>query len=477
MSLRRRLLLGLLAISAVLVVTNITLADRFRSVLLERVDRQLATAASRDVFRPEDRRLRGLPGRPPGVDDQTLSEYFIAVGDLSTGALVQLSSALADEEQSPPRLERSKIASAVARPPAPPLPFSVDAQSGSGTWRLVAVAHGPDRVAVVGLSLDQLESTLDQLRVVQVLGTFAVLATLGLVSWWMLRLGVHPIEDMARAADAIAQGDLSRRVEHPGGNTEVGRLGQALNAMLEGIQGSFRAREASEAKVRRFAADASHELRTPLTSIMGYSQLWRAGGLREPAALDDAMRRIELESERMAALVEDLLILARLDQDRAPQRVPVRLDELVADAVGDAQVVEPDRPIDSELEPVVVDGDEAQLRQVVANLLANVRVHTSPATPVNVAVSAHNGTARLVVADEGPGMTPEVAASVFERFYRADASRARAGGTGLGLAIVEAVARGHGGAARVESQPGAGARFIVELPTSFPRTEPPLPEG
>lgn len=468
MSLRRRLLLGLLAISAVLVVTNLTLADRFRSVLVDRVDSQLATVASRDVFGPEGRRLRGLPGRPPGVDDLTLSEYFIAVGDLSTGALVQLSSALADEEQAPPRLERTKIAGAVARPPARPLPFSVDAQGGSGTWRLVAVAHGGDRFAVVGLSLDQLESTLDQLRVVQVLGTLAVLATLGLVSWWMLRLGVHPIEDMARTADAIAQGDLSRRVEHPGGNTEVGRLGQALNAMLERIQESFRAREASEAKVRRFAADASHELRTPLTSIMGYSQLWRAGGLPKPAALDDAMRRIELESERMAALVEDLLLLARLDQDRAPQRAPVRLDELVADAVGDAKVVEPDRPIDSELEPVVVEGDEAQLRQVVANLLANVRVHTPPATPVNVAVNAQNGTARLVVADEGPGMTREVAASVFERFYRADASRARAGGgTGLGLAIVEAVARGHGGSARVESEPGAGARFIVELPTAF----------
>ncbi|HVE47038.1 MAG TPA: HAMP domain-containing sensor histidine kinase [Acidimicrobiales bacterium] len=471
MSLRRRLLLGLLAIGAVLVVTNITLAERFRSVLLERVDRQLAATASRDVFGPEGRRLRGLPGRPPGADDQTLSEYFIAVGDLSTGALVQLSSALADEEQPPPRLVRTRIADAAARPPDPPLPFSVPAQSGGGTWRLVAVAHGGDRVAVVGLSLDQLESTLGQLRVVQILGTLAVLATLGLVSWWMLRLGVHPIEDMARTADAIAKGDLSRRVEHPGGATEVGRLGQALNSMLERIQQSFTEREASEAKVRRFAADASHELRTPLTSILGYAELWRAGGLRQPAALDDAMRRMEQEANRMAALTEDLLLLARLDQARTPERAPVRLDELVADAVVDARAVEPDRPIASALAPVVVEGDEAQLRQVVANLLANTRAHTPPGTPVEVAVNAHDGTARLTVVDHGPGMPPEVAAGVFERFFRADASRARAaGGTGLGLAIVEAIVRGHDGTVRVESEPGAGSRFTVELPAAVSST-------
>ncbi|HUR17996.1 MAG TPA: HAMP domain-containing sensor histidine kinase [Acidimicrobiales bacterium] len=468
MSLRRRLLLGLLAVSAVLVVTNVTLAHRFRSVLLDRVDRQLAAAASRDVFRPPGGgRQPGLPERPPVARDQTFSEYFIAVGDLSTGTVIQLSSALADDGQARPRLGRGDIAASAVRRPATPLPFSVPAESGSGTWRVVAVADARDRVTVVALSLGELESTLERLRLVQVLGTLSVLATLALVSWWMLRLGVHPIEDMARTADAIAQGDLSRRVEHPGGNTEVGRLGQALNTMLERIQESFRAREKSEAKVRRFAADASHELRTPLTSILGYAELWRAGGLKDPPALADAMRRMEQEARRMTALTEDLLLLARLDQDRAPARVPVRLDELVADAVSDARAVEPDRPLESALEPVVIEGDEAQLRQVVANLLTNVRVHTPAATPVRVAVTAIDGTARLTVADEGPGMTPEVASSVFERFFRADASRARAGGgTGLGLAIVEAIVNGHGGFARVESALGAGSSFIVELPAS-----------
>ncbi|MEO7837461.1 MAG: HAMP domain-containing protein, partial [Acidimicrobiales bacterium] len=296
MSLRRRLLLGLLVVSAVLVVTNVTLADRFRSVLLDRVDRQLVDAASRDVFRTQGARLRGLRGEPPASEDQTLSEYFIAVGDPSVGALVQLSSALADQDQPPPRLEQGQIAAHLTDRQDAALPFNVPAQSGSATWRIVAVAGGLHRVTVVGLSLDELEATLERIRVVQVLGTLAVLASLGLVSWWMLRLGVHPVEDMARAAGSIAQGDLSRRVDHPGGRTEVGRLGTALNAMLERIQEAFQAREASEAKVRRFAADASHELRTPLTLIMGYAELWRTGGLRKPGELDDAMGRVEQEA-------------------------------------------------------------------------------------------------------------------------------------------------------------------------------------
>lgn len=330
---------------------------------------------------------------------------------------------------------------------------------------MVAVADGHNRVTVVGLSLDETESTLERLRLVQVLGTIAVLATLGLVSWWMLRLGVHPIEDMARAAGSISEGDLSGRVDHPGGRTEVGRLGAALNAMLERIQEAFRAREASEAKVRQFAADASHELRTPLTSIMGYAELWRSGGLRQPQELADAMGRIEHEAKRMAALVEDLLLLARLDQNRLSQRTSVRLHEIVADAVADARAVEPGRPIDSALEAIVVEGDEGQLRQVVANLLANARVHTPPGTPVHVTVDAPDGVARLAVADDGPGMGPDIAGKVFERFFRADQSRGRAGGgTGLGLAIVDAIVTAHGGSARVESEPGTGSRFIVELP-------------
>jgi two-component system OmpR family sensor kinase len=294
----------------------------------------------------------------------------------------------------------------------------------------------------------------------------------------MLRLGVHPVEDMARAADAIAGGDLSQRVEHPSEQTEAGRLGVALNSMLARIEEAFRAREASEARVRRFAADASHELRTPLTSIQGYAELWRAGGLRSETELADAMRRMENEAHRMAALVEDLLLLARLDQRRPLDLGRVRLDRLVTDAVRDARAVEPDRPIDLDAAAVVVHGDDQRLRQVVGNLLSNVRAHTPPGTPVRVSVAVAGDRARLEVADEGPGMDAEVAAKVFERFFRADDSRARAaGGTGLGLSIVAAIAEAHGGTAGVESEPGGGSRFVIDLPLAPPEAPPEAPAG
>ncbi|MGH9156938.1 MAG: sensor histidine kinase [Acidimicrobiales bacterium] len=476
MSLRRRLLVGIVAVAAVLVMANIALARTFESFLLDRVDGQLGELATRPYFRDPNRARRVGPGVGTVVD-QTLSEYFIAVGNQATGTLTELTSLFADEDQPLPRLERDQVLDhAVLRHEAP-RPFTTAARSGGGSWRMMAVADPPGRIVVVGVSLDDVQATIGRIRNVQVAGTLAVLAALGLVSWWMLRLGVHPIEDMAGTADAIAGGALSARVDHPGPGTEAGRLGIALNAMLERIEDAFRAREASEERVRRFAADASHELRTPLTTIGGYAELWRAGGLRGDAQLGDAMGRIEGEARRMGALVDDLLLLARLDQRRPLQPTALRLDEIVADGVRDAKVVEPDRPIDCSVEAVTVTADEAHLRQVVANLLANTRTHTPRGTPVHVAVTTVDGFGRLDVADEGPGLSPEVAARVFERFYRADASRQRsAGGTGLGLAIVEAVSRAHGGRARVDSRPGGGSRFTVELPlapSETPRRQAP----
>ena len=470
MSLRRRLLLGLVTVGLVLVVTNVTLGSRYERFLVERIDRQLVDVTSRPVFGDDRDRRAGRRGLPT-PQEETLSEYFIAVSQPQRGTLTQVGSAFADEDEAPPTLVAAEIEKRAGSPrvAGSVRPFTAEAQSGDGTWRLVAIRAPGGSIVVVGQSLAEVAATLDRIRAVQRLGTLAVLATLALVSWWVLRLGVHPIEDMAATADAIAAGDLSRRVTPPSERTEAGRLGTAFNAMLERIEQSFREREASEDRVRRFAADASHELRTPLTSILGYAELYRAGGLRGRGELGGAMERMEQEGRRMAALVEDLLLLARLDQHRAPVRSTVRLDALVADAVRDAQAVEPDRPVRASLAPAVVEGDEDQLRQVVGNLLANARVHTPAGTPVHVSVGllGDGGGRRAVleVGDEGPGMAPEVAARVFDRFFRADPSRARsAGGTGLGLAIVQAVVEGHDGTVRVESSEGRGSRFTVELP-------------
>ena len=468
MSLRRRLIVAFVAVALVLIGTNIALWGTFRSFLLDRLDRQLISATSALA----DRRP---PPRGPdwsrclGIGEQqqeALTEYSISCLDANSGRLWQFTSPFRDDE---PKLDADEVVAHAARPRERPDAFGAPSSEGSSRWRLVAsTSPATGNIVIVGVALDQLETTLRRIRAVQLFSTTAVLAALSLVLWWMLRLGVHPLESMARTADEIAAGDLSRRVTGIEEGTEAGRLATAFNSMLERISDAFRAREASEDRVRRFAADASHELRTPLTSIRGYAELWRAGGLRDEAELAEAMRRMEQEAERMGALVEDLLLLARLDQHRALERQPVRLDVLAADGVQDARAVEPERSIDIIAEPVTIPADERQVRQVVANLLSNALVHTPTAAAVHVKVGIIDGRAFLEVADEGPGMTPEAAAQVFERFFRADVSRTRQrpGGTGLGLSIVEAIASAHGGRARVDSAPGKGSRFLVEFPLS-----------
>jgi len=455
-SLQRRVVIGFVAIAAVLVVANVALASTFRSFLLNRTDHQLAT--------------NGVPfgNRGPGVapDDSTAgppTEFFAAIGDPDSGVLTRVG--YTTDERPAPKLETKTVIDKMTAPGEAVKPFTTKAVTGGGKWRVIALVSPFDGgVRVLGISLDGLNETLTRVREIQILASLAVLAALGFVSWWMIRLGVHPIAAMAETAEQITGGDdLSTRVEHPDERTEAGRLGASFNAMLDRIQDAFRAREASEEKVRRFAADASHELRTPLTSIRGYAELYRAGGLPDDASLSDAMSRVESEARRMGLLVDELLQLARLDQAQAIERHDVDLAAIATDAVADARVVEPERPIELVVEPAVVHADEPALRQVMANLLANVRAHTAPSTPTTVTVRVNDGTAELAVADEGPGMREDVAAHVFERFYRADGARAH-GGTGLGLAIVDSIARAHGGEASVTSAEGAGARFAVTLP-------------
>jgi len=235
--------------------------------------------------------------------------------------------------------------------------------------------------------------------------------------------------------------------------------------MLGQIETAFKARAASEQKLRRFVADASHELRTPLAAIRAYAELFTRGAERRPDDLARSMAGISRESERMSVLVEDLLLLARLDEGRPLEREPVELERVVGEAVDTALTVDPDRKIELDAEHAVVLGDRDRLRQIVDNLLSNVRAHTPPATPVRVSLSTENGAALIEVADSGPGMKAEEAERVFERFYRADTSRSRArGGVGLGLSIVAAVAEAHGGTVSARSEPGNGSTFRITLP-------------
>jgi two-component system OmpR family sensor kinase len=292
---------------------------------------------------------------------------------------------------------------------------------------------------------------------------------------WLVRLSLRPLEGIGATAGAIAAGDLSRRVEPATERTEVGRLGLALNAMLAQIEAAFEERRASQDRLRRFVADASHELRTPLTSIRGYAELFRRGADSRPEDLAKSMQRIEAEAARMGVLVEDLLLLARLDQGRPLEREPVDLGPVVEEAVDSARAVEPSRPIDLELHsPTSVIGDEGRLRQAVDNLLDNARVHTPASSRVRVTLGsdADSEDVLLSVADEGPGLTSDVATRAFERFYRGDPSRSRSmGGAGLGLSIVAAIVEAHGGTVTVRSEEGAGATFEVRLPVSG-RTAP-----
>lgn len=466
MTLRRRVLLGVLAVVVVLVGSNLVLAATFEDYLMDRVDAQLADTATRPALADRAQNIRDL-----GQGTQPLTDLFIGIADLDAGALVQVGAPLRDVE--PPSVDAATLVDRATRVGAPLDAFTVTSADGDTRWRLAAVSGRP-RVAallVVGVNLADVDATLERGLLIQVAGSVAVILALGAMSWWVLRLGVRPLVTMASTADQIAAGDLSQRVEHTDDHTEAGRLGQAFNTMLTEIEGAFERQAQSEERVRRFAADASHELRTPLTSIRGYAELWDAGGLREPEQLGEAMRRLGQEANRMSALVEDLMLLARLDENRALDREPVRLDTLAADAASDARAVAPDRPIDVTVEPATVMGDEHALRQVVGNLITNALVHTPEGTRVHVVVLRHDDAVRLEVRDDGPGMPAELANQVFERFFRVDPSRVRnssSGGSGLGLSIVRSVAQAHGGTASVYTAPGEGFSVTVELPRHEP---------
>jgi two-component system OmpR family sensor kinase len=349
-------------------------------------------------------------------------------------------------------------------------PMTVSARKGDDTsYRLVASrTRGASAITVVAIPLGDVDQRLNRLLVVEAFVIAGVLLLLAAVAWVLVRVGLLPLDRISHTASRIAGGDLSHRVAAADSRTEVGRVGLALNAMLDRLERAFSERQASEDRLRQFIADASHELRTPLASIRGYAELFRMGAAREPAEVERSMGRIEDEAARMGVLVEDLLTLARLDEVVDAPHGEVDLAELARDAVDDARATAPDRDIGvSGDASAVVLGDAHQLRQVLANLLRNALVHTPVGSPVEVAVTAAGADVRLEVRDHGPGLPTDDPDALFERFWRAEGGRERGkSGAGLGLAIVSGIVGAHGGRVAAANADGGGAAFVVTLPAA-----------
>ncbi|MGH9113910.1 MAG: sensor histidine kinase [Acidimicrobiales bacterium] len=356
---------------------------------------------------------------------------------------------------------------------APAGPLTVGPAGGDGPrFRVVTSALPGGGVLASAISLADVDAALSNARRSLLVAGLAALAAVAGATWWIIRRGLRPIDRMVDTAQAIAAGDITQRVEVATPHNEVGRLGSALNRMLDRIAEALAARTRSEQRMRRFVADASHELRTPLTAIRGYAELYRRSG-DDPAAVATAMDRIEQAATRMGGLVDDLVLLARLDEGRPLNARAVDVAGLVADAVADARAIEPARVIELTMtgEPsspgggAVVSGDGARLRQVVDNLLANVREHTDPATRVAITVESLRRDVVVTVADDGPGMDEADAARAFDRFAQAAPTGEHPRrGAGLGLAIVAELVAAHGGEITLDTAPGAGTRFTFRLP-------------
>ena len=424
--------------------------------------------------------------------------------DLLAGARVQLEQSLSNrvrtnpppregpiDSADPRRLATAHLVVAVddqivssdpAGPPSDPLPLpvlstddisslrkgnsvTVDSQDGRIHYLVLAVSRPGGRLEVEAAPLDFVDATMDALVRRLLIGAGLTLLVAIAAVIIVVRHGLRPLRDVIDTADAVAAGEREQRIATDAGPTEIRQLSVALDRMLQQQRAALLEREESEARLRRFVADASHELQTPITSVLGWTQLQRKGAL-DAEGEAAAMARIESESRRMSVLVDDLLLLARLDEHRAVHVQPTDLAIIAHEAVADARAVEPSRPlICTAQSPVIVVGDPARLRQVLDNLLRNVRTHTPVGTPAQVTVTANSTHAEIVVEDEGPGIAPEHLAIVFDRFWRSDRSRTRAtGGAGLGLSIVAALVEVHDGSITAANRVGGGAEFRVRIP-------------
>jgi two-component system OmpR family sensor kinase len=347
-------------------------------------------------------------------------------------------------------------------------PFTIEGKDGQPDIRALAqmLPTGMGSV-IVADSLEKVDKTLSQLRFLFLILGLIALITIAMAARWIIALGLKPLEAVEDTAEAIAAGDLSARLPAAKPDTEVGRLTTSLNTMLARIEESFTARVESENKLRRFVADASHELRTPLTAIRGFAELHRQGAVVGEEKTKELINRIEKESVRMSSLVEDLLLLARLDQSRELAKEPVDLNTLITEAVASARAAGPNHPIEIKLEAseIFVLGDSQRIHQVIANLLANARAHTPNGTEISITAMQGVSETTIAVSDKGPGLSKTDQDRIFERFYRADPSRVRNSGegSGLGLSIVDAVMKAHGGYVSVKSEIGQGATFTLHF--------------
>ncbi|WP_066366537.1 sensor histidine kinase [Herbidospora mongoliensis] len=447
--LRLRLLAALLTLSALGLagfgVSGVLVLERS---LLARLDSQL-----RDFAVSVTRRPPPTDAQPPRRGSLELPSQFRVSFYSASG---QLERHLPTTFGDGPELPGSVVAGATPRP------FTV------GDWRVIVERLPDGRRVAVAMSLESNRATVRELLIIEVVAGVVVLVLLGALAWVVVRLGLRPLTRMETTAEAIAAGDLDRRVADADPRTEPGRLGLALNTMLERLASALKAREQSERRLRHFVADASHELRTPLTSIRGFAELYQHGQQTRDPVAERLLGRIENEARRMGVLVEDMLLLARLDREPMLELSTVDLRVLAGDVVHAARAREPGRPITLEVpgDAVVVRGDEHRLHQVIANLVGNAVTHTADRVFVTVA-RPDEKTALVSVRDQGAGIDPEHLPHVFDRFYRADQSRSRAhGGTGLGLAIAAALVEAHHGRIEVTSVAGEGTTFLVRLPFS-----------
>ncbi len=476
-SLKNRLVLGVVILGALGITgSDFAAQNAFRTFLIAQVDAQLESVSTTSGIRLD--RAGIFSDRPESQsENEPLFRPFEPIREVPS----EISISLLDREgvvvgtlggaQSPQQVQNVISGLTIENlQERGSEPFTLVADNGNRMeYRVLArVLPGGVGSVITAISLDGVERSIKQLRFLFFAVGIVVLFFLALIARRIIGISLRPLKQVEETAEAFAKGDYSARLPEARGDTEVGRLTWSLNQMLTRIADSFEARKASEEKLRRFVADASHELRTPLTAIRGFAELHRQGAVVGEEKTAELVRRIEQESIRMSTLVEDLLLLARLDQSREMERAPIELKGLILEAVTSAKAAGPSHPISLSMpdDEIFILGDSMRIHQVISNLLANARTHTPNGTEIEIALKQQEDGVVVEVSDNGPGLSKEAQERIFERFYRADPSRVRNGGegTGLGLSIVDAVMRAHNGSVSVDSELGHGATFKLFFP-------------